>query len=249
MTREPVGGRGVQYQDLAWFSPAKVELEHVRKQAVATKPGPLGVDRGDEGVGFFELMQDALTSGAAGEEVGQRPVDPLEDRRSQEQTPDVGGLAIEHLGQQVFAHRAFGARKLCCEAHWIHVAAKRQRGQSQTRRPAFSPVDQLIERRISQIDARALKQHSRIDWRETQVVGANLSEVARQPDAVETDPHVMAREEDQSDGFGSTKNEQFELTQALVGSDLVEIIDDQPHPVLELTEITNQALDYGPAAE
>ena len=81
MVREPAGGSRVQPQHLSWISSAKLELEQVGKQTVATKPRPLRVDCRNKGVCVLELVQDALTSGAASQEVGERPVDPLEDRR------------------------------------------------------------------------------------------------------------------------------------------------------------------------
>ena len=52
----------------------------------------------------------------AGQHVGQRPADAVQDRRSQQQVADLGGLAFEHLREQVRRHGALAAGELGDEA-------------------------------------------------------------------------------------------------------------------------------------
>ena len=59
----------------------------------------------------------------------------------------------------------------------------------------------------------------------------------------------MAREEHQAHCPRGTKNEELELSEGLVGSQLMVIVDHKPHLLLELAEVANQALHDGPATE
>ncbi len=61
--------------------PAQLELQQIGEQVVVAEPRPPDVERGDERVRVLEALQDRLRARAAGQRVGERAADPLEDGR------------------------------------------------------------------------------------------------------------------------------------------------------------------------
>ena len=55
---------------------------------------------------------------------------------------NVTGLAIEHLGHQIFPNRPVCARELGHETLGIRVTAERDHRQAQTGRPTFRALEQ-----------------------------------------------------------------------------------------------------------
>ena len=137
-------GRGpVERGDGGRLGPAQLQAQEVGEEVVVAEPRPLGVERDDERVRLLEREQDPLGAGAPEQGVGQRTVDPLEDRRAQQQPPHLFGLALEHLGQQVVGDGSLAAGELGDEPLGVGMAGERQRGQPQPRRPALGAGVQL----------------------------------------------------------------------------------------------------------
>ena len=140
--REPPGGPPVQRRHVLGQRPAQLQPEQVREQVVVAEPGPLGVQGHDERVRVLELEQDPFRAGTAGQEVGQLPVDPVEQRGAQEQILDLAGLAFQHLGEQVLGDRSAGTGKLRDEPFGVRVPGQGQRREAQARGPSFGPLMQ-----------------------------------------------------------------------------------------------------------
>ena len=81
-------------------------------------------------------LEDVLGPGLAAQEVAQGTVDPLEQRRAQQQPPHRCGLAVQHLGEQVLGHRALAARELGGKAVGIGVGGERQGGAGAAPQPS-----------------------------------------------------------------------------------------------------------------
>ena len=109
---------------------------------VIAKPRALGVERHDERVGVLEFEQHLLRARAAGQQVGEFTVHPVDERDSQQRLLHVAWLTLEHLGHEVFANRPVGARELGYEALRIGVAAERDRRQAQAGRPTLGALVQ-----------------------------------------------------------------------------------------------------------
>ena len=132
------GGRGaVQRRDRRRRDAPQLEAQQIGEQVVVAEPGAGGVERGDERVLVFEPLEDRLGSGAAGERIGQRAADALEDRRAQEQVAYLRRLALEHLGEEVARHGPLAAGELGHEALRVRVRGQRDRRQAQTGRPSL----------------------------------------------------------------------------------------------------------------
>ena len=112
----------------------KLQPQQVGEQVVA-KPGAARVDRAHEGVGLLELLQDPLRTRGTGEEVGQRPAHPVEDRGPQQKLADLRRLALEHLRHQVAADVPLAAGELAHEPLWSGCSAS----EIASRRPATHP--------------------------------------------------------------------------------------------------------------
>jgi hypothetical protein len=112
MLAEPLRGPQVQRRHLLGQRPAQLQPEEIRKQVVVAEPGPPGVQGYDERVGVLEVQQDPFRARAAGQQIRQLAVDPVEQRGVQEQILYVAGLAFEHLGEQVLGDRAVAAGEL-----------------------------------------------------------------------------------------------------------------------------------------
>jgi hypothetical protein len=81
---EPLRRRRVQGGELVGRAAAQLEGEEVREQLVVTKARALRIDGDDERARALELVEDPCAGGVAGEAIGQRTGDPLEDRRAQQ---------------------------------------------------------------------------------------------------------------------------------------------------------------------
>ncbi len=119
--RVPPGGRGVQRRQVGRRAAPQFQLQEVGEQLVVAEPGPPGVQREHERASLRELLQDPLPARAPGQQVGQLTVHPVQHRGSQQQAADRLGLAVEHLGQQVFRHRPLAPGELGREPVRIRV--------------------------------------------------------------------------------------------------------------------------------
>ena len=142
---------------------------------VVAKPRPPGVERGDERVRVLELLQDPLRARAAGEDVGQRPADPLEHRGAQQQLAHLRRLALQHLRQQIARHGALAAGELGDEPLGIGMAGERDRGQPQAGGPALGPLVQQRRRPRPRARSRSPRSSSRVSSSEKRRSGARIS--------------------------------------------------------------------------
>ena len=118
---------------------------------MVAKPGALGVERHDERVGVLQLQQHLLRARAAGQQVGELAVQPVDERGSQQHALNLARLAFEHLGHQVLPDRPVGAGELGHEALGIRVTAERDHRQAQAGRPTFRALVQRGRPGVGQI--------------------------------------------------------------------------------------------------
>ena len=142
------GGRGaVQRRDRRRRDAPQFEAQQIGEQVVVAEPRTGGVERGDEGVLVFEPLEDRLGPRAAGEHIGERAADALEDRRAQEQVAHLRRLALQHLGEEVARHGPLAAGELGHEALGVRVRGQRDRRQAQTGRPSLGAFVQRAQYR------------------------------------------------------------------------------------------------------
>ena len=222
------GGRGaVQRGDRRRRRAPQLQAQQIGEQAVVAEPGPGAVECGDEGVLVLELLEDRLGSGAAGEGVGQRPADALEDRGSQEQVAHLRRLALEHLGEEVARHGALAARELRHEPCWVRVRAQRDRRQTHTGRPSLRAFLQRRNGGVRHADPARTEQAPRLVEREAQVGPAQLGQLARDPEAMQAEGRLLASREHDPQLRRHPREQQLQPGQRVVGAELVEIVDHQ----------------------
>ncbi len=177
---EPAGGAAVQRGHFFGQRAAQLQPQEIRQQAVIAEPGALGVQRFDERVGVFETKQDPFRARAAGQQVCQLAVDPVEHAGAQQQILDVGRLAFEHLGEQVLGDRAVAAGELRDELVRVGVTGQGDHREPQARGP---PLGALVQQRRpgrGQCDARGVEQLTGFTLGKAQVGRADLGQLTRQ---------------------------------------------------------------------
>ena len=180
MLGEPRGGPPVQRRHLFGQRPAQLQPQEIREQVVVAKPRALGVERDDERVRVLELQQDPFRARAAGQQIGQLAVDPIEQGGAQQQLLDVVGLALQHLGEQVLGDRAVAAGELRDETLRVGVTGQGDRREPQARGPPFGPLVQQRRPGLGQRDPRGVEQLAGFALGEAQVGRADLGQLAGQ---------------------------------------------------------------------
>ena len=216
---------------------------------MVAEPGPPRIQGDHERAGLLQLLQHPLPAAAPGQQVGQLAADPLGHRGAQQQPPDLLALPFQHLGQQVVGHRPLAAGKLFGEPLRVRVPGKRQRGQAQPGRPALGPLVQRRQHRVRQLDPGCLEQRPRLGQGEPQIGGADLGELALQPQPVQPQPQVMSGGKHEPQPVRRAHHQQLQLAQRLGGGQLVHVVDHQPDPVLQPRQVFEQPLDDCPAIQ
>ena len=129
------------------------------------------------------------------------------------------------------------------------MPGQRQRRQPQPRHPALGTLVQQLEGWAGQLYPGRFEQRPCILGGKAQVGRADLGELPRQPQPVQAQPQVVAGGEDEPQPGGSAHHQQLQLAQRLGRAQLVQVIDHQPDPVLQLGEIGQQPLDDRPAVQ
>jgi hypothetical protein len=86
---EPPGGAPVQRGYFRRQCTAQLQPEQIGEQVVVAEPGASRVERFDERVRVLQLQQDLFRARAAGQQVGQLAVDPIQQAGAQQQILDL----------------------------------------------------------------------------------------------------------------------------------------------------------------
>ena len=244
------GGRGaVQRRDRRRRDAPQFEAQQIGEQVVVAKPGTGGVERGDERVLVFEPLQGRLGSGAAGECIGQRAADALENRRAQEQVAHLRRLALQHLGEEVARHGPLAARELGHEALRVRVRGQRDRRQAQTGRPSLGAFLQRVEPGIRQRDSAGAEQGAGFVEREAQVGPAQFGQLAREPQAVQAERRLLACREHDPQPCRQPPEQHLQPRERVAGVELVQVVDHQRERLLEPLELRQESLHHHRACE
>jgi hypothetical protein len=115
---------------------------------------------------------------------------------------DVLRLALQHLGQQVLGDGALAAGELGGEPLGIGAPGEGQRRQPQTGGPALGPRLQQLYGRIGQLHSGRFEQRPRLLDREAKIAAADLGEPPFQAQAVQPQPQVVTRGEQEPELLG-----------------------------------------------
>ena len=224
---EPSGGPPVQRRHFVGQRPAQLQPEQIPEQVVVAEPRALGVQRHDERVRVREFQQDPLRATAAGQQVRQLAVDPVEQRGAQQQILDVGRLAHQHLRDQVLRDRAVAAGELRDEPLRVGVTGQRERREPQARGPPLRPLVQQRRPGVGQRDTRGVQQLAGFALGEAQVGRADLGQLAGQAQLMQAQPQIVTRGQHRVRVPGKVRQQPAELSECLRRIQLVQIIDNQ----------------------
>ncbi|MDP9207529.1 MAG: hypothetical protein M3O65_03335 [Actinomycetota bacterium] len=146
IARLPVPGRGppVQGHQQPRLPAVELHAEQLREQVLIAIPLAPIIQRNQEQIGAFQLLQQPRRPLRLQHGVAQRAGQALQDRGAQQEPPDGVRLAGQHLRAQVVGDMAVVAMERGDEGAGVLPAAKRQTGQDQPRRPALGPLGQTL---------------------------------------------------------------------------------------------------------
>jgi hypothetical protein len=144
------------------FVPEQRRRFSVRQELVVAEPRALSVERDDERVRFLQCQQHLLGARAAGQQVGELTVHPVDKRGSQQHALNLARLALEHLGHQVLPDSAVGPGELGHETLGLRVTGKRDHRQAQASRPTLGVLVQRGHPFGGQVDRGPGKQFARL---------------------------------------------------------------------------------------
>ncbi len=202
--RVPLGGHAVQTRNGRGVGPSKLETQEIGEQVVVAEPGPLPVDRVDEGTGILELEQDPLRAFRPKEAVRDRPVHALEDRRSQQELSHRLGLALEDLGEQVIGHGSLAARELGDESLRVRPACERQRREPKAGNPALGPRLKRADSSGGERDPGGGEQLVCLIELKAKVRGAQLGQLAGETESMQPERRIVASRQDHSQLWRAT---------------------------------------------
>ena len=244
------GGRGaVQRRDRRRRDAPQFEAQEIGEQVVVAEPGTAGVQCGDEGVLVFEPLEDRLGPRAAGEQIGQRAADALQERRAQEQVAHLRRLALQHLREEVACHGPLAAGELGHKALRVGVRGQRDRRQAQTGRPSLGAFVQRGQTGIRQSDPAGTEQRAGFVEREAEIGPAQLGQTVGDSQAMQAQGRLLARREHDPQLWRWPGDQHLQPGERFFRVELVHVVDHQHERLLELIELGQEHLYHRCARE
>ena len=149
----------------------------------------------------------------------------------------VAGLAVQHLGEQVLRDRPVAAGELRDEPLRVGVTGQGERREAQARGPPFGPLVQQRRSGLGQRDTRGGEQLAGLPLGEPQIRGADLGQLAGQPQPMQAQPQVAACGQHRVHAGGKVRQQPGELGEGVRGVQLVQIVDDQDEAAAMIGEL------------
>ena len=162
---------------------------------------------------------------------------PVQQAGAQEQILDIAGLALQHLGEQVFGDRSVVAGELLDEPLGIGVIGQGDYREAEARGPSFRPLVQQRRPGLRQCDIRGGEKLAGLLPGETQIRRADLSELAGQAQLMQAQPQVAARGQHRVHAGGKVRQQPGELGEGVRDGQLVQIVDDQDEAAATIGEL------------
>ena len=144
--------------------------QQLAQQRVVGEPAAGAAERGHHRVAPHELRQPCCAIAAFGERVGQVAGEGIHDRRPQQEGPQVGGLAVEQLLEEIVGDRLVGRRQGGDVRLGLGMVAQRERCQPQRGGPALGATAEhgdlvRVERRARVLEQLAASCSVKARWR------------------------------------------------------------------------------------
>ena len=193
--------------------------QHVGEELVVAVPPAAVVERDEEQVPAIERLERGLAPVLAGDGVAQRAGQRVEDRRLQQEAPDLFGLAVQDLLDQVVDDVAVVPGEARDEAGDVVSPLHRERRQLERGDPALGAPLQRGDVPRGEIQPHHLVEvGGGLVGREAQVGGADLDELAPRPQAGQRQRRVGAGGDHQVDLWG-------------------QVLQQERHPVLDVGRV------------
>ena len=142
---------------------------------VVAPPAPDVVELHHEQTGPVHLFEQFLAVVAAGDRVAERPAETFQDRRLEEEVPEVLPLPAENLLGQVVQDVPVAAGEGGHETGHVGLGTQRQRRQLQPHGPAFGAFGQRGRDREIKVGRDLAEQLRRLVEVEPEIGGAHLA--------------------------------------------------------------------------
>ena len=180
----------------------QARAQDVGEEVVIAVPAAPVVERDQEQVPPLQRVQHGLAIAALGHGVAQRAAQPVQDRGLQQEAPNLVGLPVQDLLDQVVDDVAVVPREPGDEAGDVVAPLHRQRRQLEGGDPPFgAPLEGLdVARRQCQAHD-VVQVRGSLGRREAQVRGADLDELAARPQAAERQRRIGTRGDHEMDAW------------------------------------------------
>ena len=192
-------------------------------------PVPLAatVERDDQQVVAFEILEHPGRLLPADDGVAQRPAHPVEDRRTDEEVRLGGREPRQQLGPQVVVDQAVVAAE--AEAGRRRAGLDRQCGQIQTSRPALGTPYQLVDLGGGHLGAGQAQQRGRFGVVHREVVDADLDDPAVDPQPGQRERHGIPRRDGEPPAGRYPERELGDRRRAVGAGDLLDVVEHDQH--------------------
>ena len=236
----PLGRGAMQLGDGIGLAAPQLEEQEIREQRVVAEPGPLRVDRDDERVRVLQLEERPLRPARAGQAVGERAADPLQDRRAEQELLDPFALALEDLGEQVVRDRPLAAGERGDEPLGVRVTGERHRREPQAGSPPLGPRQEHGGSLGGQLDPRGVEQLPRLLGRQPEVDGTDLGQLAGKAETMESQGGVMAGGQDHVQQPWPPREQELQLRLRIRRDQLMQIVDHEHDGLVERLELRDE---------
>ena len=134
---EPARRSVVEGADGARLDGLQSVAQRLAKQEVIPVPASVGIQRHEEQIRPFELLQHGLAVLAAGDGVAEVAGEPVEDRGVQQKLLERLRLAMEHLLDHIVEHVAMTAGEASQHGRWIGLAVEGKRCELESGGPTL----------------------------------------------------------------------------------------------------------------
>ena len=203
LVAEPARGPAVQLGNGVRRLDREPVAQRLAQQCVVAEPGTVGTQADDEGVRRGELLEALLPPRLAAQLLGERGVEPLGDRRAQQELLHLRVVAGQHLLGEVLDDGVVVAAEVGGPVSRL-VAGEEERRQPQPGRPPLGALDEQLGVAGPEHHAVAAQERRRVGGGEGEVGRADLPERTGDPQPVQRQRRVGPGEQHEAElGNGS----------------------------------------------
>ena len=218
------------------LAPAQLGLEHVPEEAVVAVPRALVIERHEQEIGPFDLLEPACRPRAREHRVAEWGAHSLEHGRPSEELHLLRRQGGQQLRSQVVRDEAILAREARDVRRLAH-RHHRERRQVQTGRPALGMVVEVVHLWLGEVDARRTQKLSRLGPVESEVDRIELEQGTLRAIARERQRGRPPARQDELGAFRQVAREDRKSIEADLLVDFVDVVHDEHDRLLQRAEL------------